>query len=73
VWRIVGRSLLQTLLVSTVCGGAVDLLSGFDGGYQGSLAEARQPFAMVCNPFGVGGWRNAVEWWSCCGVMMLSE
>ena len=25
------------------------------GGYQGSLAEARQPFAVVRNPFGVDG------------------
>jgi hypothetical protein len=30
------------------------------GGYQGSLAEARQPFAMVRSPFGAGGWLSVV-------------
>ena len=49
------RGVLGTLLVGLGCGGVLSLLSGFVGRYQGSLAEARQPFAMVRSPFGAGG------------------
>lgn len=41
--------------------GALGLLSGRGGMYQGSLAEARQPFAMIRSPVGAGALRSMVE------------
>ncbi len=52
------RGFLQALLVGIGCGEVLGLLSGFDAGYQGSLAKARQPFALMRSPFGAGGWRS---------------
>ncbi|WP_294399727.1 hypothetical protein [Prosthecobacter sp.] len=54
------RSSLQTLLVRVGCGGALGLLSRFDALYQGSLAEARQPFTLIHSPFRAGVKRGGV-------------
>ncbi|OYW74271.1 MAG: hypothetical protein B7Z37_18345 [Verrucomicrobia bacterium 12-59-8] len=43
---------LQTLLVRMGCEVVLGLLSRFDAVYQGSLASARQPFALMRSPFG---------------------
>ena len=56
----VWRSSWRALLVGTGCGGVLGLLPGSDDWYQGSLAEARQPFAMIRSPFGAGVLRSGV-------------
>ena len=59
------RDSLQTLLVGIGCGGMLGLLSGFDAVYQGSLAEARQPFALMRSPFGAEMEAHAEEGAEC--------
>ncbi len=58
------RRLWQTLLVDVGCGGVLDLLPDGWYGYQGSLAEARHPFAMMRSPVGTGESRSDKGDWA---------